>query len=106
MRAAVAQFFFERFAHAIDVAVLAEDQREDEPVIACAYLAVGAVIAHEGAAGPGRGVGKREGDGMALCSVSAGAMAGVARGEQAAASDGLGSFAYNHAVHDDEVARL
>ena len=83
--AAVAELFFEGFAHAVDVAVLAEDERQDEPVVARAYLAVGAVIAHEGAGGPGGGIGKREGNRVALCGVVAGAMADVARGEQAAA---------------------
>ena len=106
MRAAVAEFFFESFAHAVDVAVFAEDEGEDEPVVACAHLAVGAVVAHEGAAGPRGGIGKRERNGMALRGVSAGAMTDVTRGEQTAAGDGLGCFAHNHAVHDDEVAGL
>ena len=43
---------------------------------------------------------------MALSGVVAGAMANVARGEQAAAGNGLRRFAHNHAVHDDEVAGI
>ena len=52
------------------------------------------------------GIGESEGDGIALGGVSASAVADVARGEQAAAGDGLRDFADDHAVHDDEVAGL
>jgi hypothetical protein len=43
---------------------------------------------------------------MTLRRVSAGAMADVARLKKSAASDGLGCFSDNHAVHRDEVTRL
>ena len=43
---------------------------------------------------------------MALSAVAAGAVANVARGEQATARDRLCRFAHNHAVHDDEVAGI
>jgi len=106
MRAAIAELFFERFPHAIDVAVLAEDERQYDPVVACAHLAVSAVVAHEGAAGPGGSVGKREGDRMTLRRIAPCAVTCVTCREQSAAGDGLGSFAYNHAVHDHQVAGL
>ena len=106
VRTSVAEFFFESFAHAVDIAVLAEDERKHEPVVARSHLAVGAMVAHEGAESDREASGSGEGDGMALRSVFAGAMTDVAGGEQAAARDGLGSFADDHAVHDDEVAGL
>ena len=102
--AAVTEFFFESFFQLLDVAVLTEDERKNDPVIACAYLAIGAVVAHEGAAGPGRGIGQGIGNGVASGGVSAGAMLDVLRGEQGAATDGLDGFTDNHAIHADEIA--
>jgi len=106
VRGTVAEFFFERLAHAVNVAVLAEDEREDEPVIACAYLPVRAGIAHERARCPGGGIGNLKRCGMTPRGVSAGPVADVSRGEQAAARDGMRRFAHDHAVHDDDVARI
>ncbi len=60
MRSAVSQFLFERLAHTIDVAVLAEDEGKNEPVVSRAYLSIGTVIAHEGAREPRGGIGKIE----------------------------------------------
>ena len=57
LRDAVAQFLFERLAHTLHVAVFAKHQRQHQPVVARAYLAVGAMKAVEGARGPGRSIG-------------------------------------------------
>ena len=104
--AAVAELFFERLAHLLHIAVLAEDQRQHDPVVARAHLAIGAMKAHEGALGPRRCVGQRSGRGVTDGGVVAGAMADVARGEQSAARNGFNGFAHDHAVHEDEVAGL
>src|SRR5215472_12979030 len=106
MRTAVAKLFFEGLAHTVDVAVLAEDQRQHDPVVARANLTISAVIAHKGTPGPGGRIRKVERNRMPLRSVAAGAMAYVARGEESALEDGLRSFSHNHAVHNDQVARL
>src|SRR6516165_5160723 len=104
MRAAVAQLFLKGLAHAVDIAVLTEDEGKDDPVVARAYLSVRAVITHEGATGPGGRIWKMERNRMTLGGVSAGAMTYVTRGEQSALEDGLRRFAHDHAVHDDQVA--
>ncbi len=43
--AAVAKLLFESLAQCVDVAVLAEDEREHEPIITRAYLTIFAMVA-------------------------------------------------------------
>src|ERR1019366_3662907 len=42
--AAVAQLFFKSFTHILYIPVFAEDQRQDDPIVARAHLAIGAVV--------------------------------------------------------------
>ena len=56
VRSAVSQFFFESLFHPLHVAVLAEDQRQHQPVIARAHLTVGAAITLEATTGPSRSI--------------------------------------------------
>src|SRR5215475_7209403 len=50
----VAQSFVESFAQYVDIAVLAENERNDEPVIARAYLSISALVSKKGAVLQGR----------------------------------------------------
>ena len=106
LRAAVAQLFFERLSHPLHVAVLAKHQRQHNPVVARAHLAVGRWKPMKVRAAHADASGGANGGGLARGRVVAGAVAHVARGEQAAARNGRGDFAHHHAVHQDQVAGL
>ncbi len=106
MGAAITEFLFQRFFHALHITVLAKHQRQHQPIVARADLAVGAAIAHERALGPRRCIRQRKRDRLAHRGVCACTMTHIARREQAAARDGLGDFTDGHAIHRDKVAGI
>jgi hypothetical protein len=88
------------------VAVLAEDQRDHQPVVGRAHLAVGAVEAEEVASFPARDVGWRPRERRAGRSIVGGGMDDVVGREGRAPRDGPGRPADEHPVHHDVVVRL
>jgi len=57
LRRGETQFFFERLLQNLYVLVLTKNQRNNEPVISCANLAVGPAISHKRLAIPRRHIG-------------------------------------------------
>ncbi len=98
-----AELFLERLADHVDVAILAEDQRDHQPMIARPDLAIAAVIAEEGALLPGTNIGR-----MVRTERRGGVHAGrrvahVAGGDRLAGRDRNHSPPHEDAVHDDRL---
>ncbi len=103
-RPPVTKLFLEGIAQRFDIAVFAKDQRNHQPVIARAHLAVGTMVTVKSARRPTRDVGRSPGVFAYLGAKTGGVMLHVARAEQAAARDRLADQPDNSAIHDDLVA--
>src|ERR1700761_7041154 len=99
----VAKLLLESIAQRFDIAVLAEHQRNYQPVIARAYLAVRTMVTVKGTRRPGGDIWSRPGIFAHLGAKAGGIVLHVARAEQAAARDRLANNTDNSAVHDDLV---
>ena len=107
MRRGKAKLFLESLLKNGKIAVLTEDERENDPVIvAGSDLTVCAMKAGEGLVAPRGNVRRRPGaaDFFGLVKSSRG-VTNVACGEQIAASKGFKRFANQHAVHNHFCAR-
>jgi len=97
----VAQFLFKGLAQRIDVPVLTKDQRNHQPVVASADLAILARVPEECASFPASYVRSGPGGVDGLGVKSGGVMHHIHGGEQAAACNGLVGAAHGHAIHCD-----
>jgi hypothetical protein len=94
----------ERLAHEGEVAVLAKDERDDDPVVRGACGAVGALEAVEGAVLPLRDIRRRPGVVALFAAEAGGGMDDVVGVNEGTRRDGLRGFADGDAIHGDEVA--
>src|SRR5208337_2519615 len=100
-RTAVAQFFFKGLAQRVDIAIFTKHQRNHEPVVARANLAIFTVIATESALLPARDIrGRPVKMGVSAREVRC-VVLHIPRAQQAAARDRLTHASYNATVHDD-----
>src|SRR5215831_4709064 len=105
LRRSKTQFFFERLLEYADVAVFAEYQRDNEPVVARADLAVGAAVTAEFLACPTRDVGRSPAEFFRLFMEGGGVVANIACRQQIAFPDWFNGFANHYTVHQDRIAR-
>ncbi len=104
LRKRESEFFLEGLLEDREITVLAEDERDDEPVVAGANLSIRAVVAKKGALTPRRNVGRRPTGGFRTGMEVGGGVANVASGEKVSLADGLGGGADEKTVHADFVA--
>jgi len=104
LRSGEAEFLFEGLLEHADIAVFAEDQRNDQPVIARADLAVGAMVATKSGAGPVRNIGRSPVVYFGFFVEGGGIVANIASGEGMAFGDRLDCFADENPVHEDGIA--
>ena len=95
------KLFFERLLQNLNVLVLAEDQRDYEPIISCAHLSVGSVKAFECSAGPARNVGSGPAKLCGLGVKGRSLMTSVAGGQKFSSRDWLDGLTDEDAVHYD-----
>ena len=107
LAALVAQVRYQGIFQHLNVAVFAEYQRDNQPVVGRAHAAVGAVVALEGAVLPAAHVGRLPGGALlGVLVVAVGGVLHVGRGEAAAGANVRLGLAHEHAVHSYGLARL
>ena len=95
------QLLFKRLLQHPDVPVFAEHQRNNDPVISRAHLAVRPAISREFPLPPSRHIRRRPAILFRFLLKRCGLMVDVARGQQFSSPDRRDRFPHEHAIHDD-----
>src|SRR6185437_6750411 len=103
--AAVAEIGDQRLLEDVEIAVLAEYHGHYHPIIGGAYTAVGTVIAVEGPAGKGAGVGFFPIRSPFADREVIGGMFHIGSADETALFYGAQGLAHQYPVHDDRVSR-
>ncbi len=99
----VTKLFLESIAQGLNIAVLAEDEGNHQPIIARAHLTVGAMVAIEGARSPARHVWRRPDKFSRFGTEAGGIVLHISSAQQTAARNWLADQPDFAAIHDDLV---
>ena len=105
LRRGEAQFFLERLLQDLNIFVLAEDEGNNQPVVASADLTVGSAVSEESFLLPARHIGWGPGIWFRLLAERRGLMLYVADGQEFSRRDRLTRFSNHDTVHHHLVAK-
>ena len=104
-RFVIAQRASQRLTHEDEVAVLAEDERDDDPVVRRAARTIGTHEAIETTGLPFRHIGGTPGVVLLLACKGIGFVCDIALRQQRTGSDCVPCSAHGHAIHGDSITR-